>query len=151
MPASVRTARLSDVTGILALYRELRPTDPEIAEPAVQAAFEGVLNSENLELIVCEEEMRLVATCMLAVVPSLAMGARPFAVVEHVVTLNEFRRKGFGQMVLEYALSAAWSKGCYKVLLLSGAQRTQAHRLYESVGFLGDVERGFVAKPPNAV
>ncbi len=54
-------------------------------------------------------------------------------------------------MVLEYALNAAWSKGCYKVLLLSGAQRTQAHRLYESVGFLGDVERGFVAKPPNAV
>jgi hypothetical protein len=33
-------------------------------------------------------------------------------------------------------------------MLLSGAERAAAHRLYESVGFRADVERGFVAKPP---
>jgi hypothetical protein len=29
-------------------------------------------------------------------------------------------------------------------------QRSEAHALYESVGFRGDMERGFVAKPSNA-
>jgi len=36
-------------------------------------------------------------------------------------------------------------------MLLSGAQRKEAHKLYESVGFDGDVERGFVAKPKGVV
>ena len=91
------------------------------------------------------------ATCMLAIVPNLASGARPFGVVEHVVTLPQFRRQGLARLVLQFALDLAWSKNCYKVILLSGAQRTEAHRLYESVGFQGDIERGFVAKPNCAV
>ena len=84
---------------------------------------------------------------MLAVIPNLANGARPFGVIEHVVTLPEFRRLDLGRVVLQFALDLAWDKDCYKVILLSGAQRTEAHELYESVGFRGDVERGFVAKP----
>ena len=36
-------------------------------------------------------------------------------------------------------------------MLLSGSQRTDAHKLYESVGFVSDVERAFVAKPGNEV
>jgi hypothetical protein len=44
----------------------------------------------------------------------------------------------------------AWSKGCYKVMLLSGSQRVEAHKLYESVGFVGGIERGFVARSPSA-
>ena len=53
--------------------------------------------------------------------------------------------------MLHLALDRAWARGCYKVILLSGVQRTDAHRPYESVGFRGDIERGFVAKPGNAV
>jgi len=61
------------------------------------------------------------------------------------------RRRGLARAVLEFALKLAWSRGCYKVILLSGVQRSEAHKLYESIGFRGDVERGFVAKPSNAV
>jgi hypothetical protein len=32
-------------------------------------------------------------------------------------------------------------------MLLSGMQREDAHVLYESLGFHGDIERGFVIKP----
>ena len=91
------------------------------------------------------------STCMLAVVPNLASGGSPFGVIEHVVTLPQYRRRGLGRTVLQFALNRAWAQGCYKVILLSGAQRADAHKLYESVGFRGDVERGFVAKPRNAV
>jgi hypothetical protein len=38
---------------------------------------------------------------------------------------------------------------CCKVVLLSGAQRVEAHRVYEAIGFSGEVERGFVIKPPT--
>jgi GNAT superfamily N-acetyltransferase len=84
---------------------------------------------------------------MLAIIPNLANGARPFGIIEHVVTLSSERRRGYARLVLEHALDLAWARSCYKVLLLSGAKRTEAHELYESVGFAGDVARGFVAKP----
>ena len=48
---------------------------------------------------------------------------------------------------LEHALASAWTRGCCKVMLLSGAQRGEAPKLCESVGFVGDIERGFVARP----
>ena len=141
----IRLAQSGDVNGILDLYRELRPCDPELAEP--NALLRKILSNQDLALVVCECDDTLTATCMLAIVPNLASGGRPFGVLEHVVTLNRFRRRGFGRAVLQFALEIAWSRNCYKVILLSGMQRSEAHATYESVGFRGDVERGFVAKP----
>jgi GNAT superfamily N-acetyltransferase len=151
MQTSVRLAEPSDLLGILALYRELRPNDPELSQTEACTALARILNDGNLRLVVCEHAGSLASTCMLALVPNLASGACPFGVIEHVVTLSQCRRRGLARLVLQFALDVAWSKNCYKVVLLSGAQRTEAHRLYESVGFQGDVERGFVAKPNRAV
>jgi GNAT superfamily N-acetyltransferase len=144
---TVREADANDLQGVLALYRELRPNDPVLSPAAANEAFLNLIARDDICLVVCEVEGELVATCMLAVIPNLASGARPFGIIEHVVTLSTRRKRGFARLVLEHALARAWSRGCYKVVLLSGAQRTEAHRLYESVGFSGDVERGFVVKP----
>jgi GNAT superfamily N-acetyltransferase len=145
----VREAAERDLAGVLALYRELRPHDPVLPPDVAREAFGTLLARSDLHLLVCEADGTLVATCMLALVPNLASGARPFGVIEHVVTLPGHRKRGYARLVLEHALTTAWSHGCYKVMLLSGVRRTDAHQLYESVGFVGDVERGFVAKPPN--
>jgi GNAT superfamily N-acetyltransferase len=147
MTAVVRAAGLDDLPRMLALYRELRPHDPVLAPDVARNAWARIVSREDIEVVVCEVDAILAATCMLATIPNLASGARPFGIIEHVITLASHRRRGFGRRVLEHALASAWSRGCYKVVLLSGAQRDDAHKLYESVGFVGDVERGFVAKP----
>lgn len=151
MDATARKAEARDLDGILALYRELRPRDPELAPAVAREVFANLLDRDDVHVLVCEVGGVLVATCMLAVIPNLASGARPFGIIEHVVTLSTHRGRGYARFVLEHALALAWSRGCYKVMLLSGAQRKEAHKLYESVGFDGDVERGFVAKPKGAV
>jgi GNAT superfamily N-acetyltransferase len=142
----IRAATSKDLAGLLALYRDLRPDDPILPPDVARRAFENVLARNDIEIVVCEIDEILVATCMLVIVPNLASGARPFAIIEHVVTLTAHRRRGYSRLVLERALATAWCRDCYKVMLLSGAHRTDAHKLYESVGFVGDVERGFVAK-----
>lgn len=78
---------------------------------------------------------------------SIANGARPFGIIEHVITLNKCRRQGLSGQVMEFAISLAWQNNCYKVMLLSGAQLKGAHSVYESVGFNGGIEKGFVIKP----
>jgi GNAT superfamily N-acetyltransferase len=150
MSALVRLAKPEDLEGVLVLYKELRPYDPELTPQLARDTFLDLLRRDDIALVVYEFDEALTATCMLALVPNLASGTRPFGVIEHVVTLPEFRRRGHGRIVLQHALNLAWSKRCCKVVLLSGEHRVQAHKLYESVGFVGGVERGFVARPPSA-
>lgn len=147
MSTVVRQIRPGDLEGVLRLYRELRPHDPVLSPELAQAAFAGLIERRDVDLIVCESHGALTATCMLALIPNLASGTRPIGIIEHVITLPEFRRRGYARLALEYALKLAWEKSCCKVMLLSGSQRTEAHKLYESVGFVGGIERGFVARP----
>jgi GNAT superfamily N-acetyltransferase len=143
----IRLACHEDLASVQRLYKELRPHDPELSAEEAEATWRTLLDQPNVRLIVADYDGELVATCMLAFIPNFASGGRPIGFIEHVITLAEFRGQGFARAVLEYALGLAWSKNCCKVVLLSGAQRVEAHRLYESLGFRGDIERGFVVKP----
>jgi GNAT superfamily N-acetyltransferase len=125
----------------------LRPNDPHLPLAAAEIVWSEMLANSNVSVVIGVDLGAIVSSCMLGVVPNLANGGRPFAVIEHVITAPSHRRKGFGRAVLEFTLAVAWSRQCYKVVLLSGAERSEAHRLYESVGFRSDTERGFVAKP----
>ena len=143
-----RRAVAEDIEAVLMLYRELRPADPPVPADRIQSLWHAVAEDRRSMIFVAEVDGEVAATCMLALLANLASGGRPIGVIEHVVTAQRFRRRGLSRTVLEFALGEAWHADCCKVMLLSGAQRTEAHGVYEAVGFRGDVERGFVAKPP---
>ncbi len=143
-----RKARAADMDAVLALYRELRPQDPPLAPDQAARLWAEVIDSPRSTVVVCEAEGRIGATCMLALAANLASGGRPIGLVEHVITAAALRRRGLAQACLRFALDEAWRLGCCKVVLLSGLQRPEAHRVYQKVGFDGDVERGFVIKRP---
>lgn len=143
----VRFAEYGDLQSVLRLYKELRPQDPALDAQDAAVKWRELLDQPHIRIVVAEVQESLAATCMIALVANLASGGRPFAVIEHVVTLPQFRGRGLARATMQYALEFAWSQNCCKVMLLSGVQRSEAHRLYESLGFRGDVERGFVIKP----
>jgi GNAT superfamily N-acetyltransferase len=146
----VRFAEFNDLPGLLTLYKELRPHDPELAAEQAEARWRELLAQSHIRVVVAESEGGLGSTCMIALVTNLASGGRPFGVIEHVVTLPQFRGRGLARRTVQHALDFAWSQNCCKVMLLSGMQRAEAHALYESLGFRGDIERGFVIKPASA-
>jgi GNAT superfamily N-acetyltransferase len=146
---AIRPARREDLPALLQLYRELRPNDVAIGDAAAQALWMRILSDPRSYVFVADVHGEPVATCMLAMTESLAHGGKPFAVMEHVVTAASHRGRGIGRALLAHALDFAWSRHCYKVMLLSGALRADAHRVYLALGFDGDAERGFVVKPPN--
>ena len=146
--ATVRLAIRSDLADLLSLYLALHPDDSSlVASARTEAGFEAILTTGTSSVVVAELARQLVSTCTLSVIPNITRAARPYGLIEHVVTLPGFERRGFARAVLSQALDLAWSRGCYKVMLLSGANRPGAHALYESVGFKSGVEVGFVAKP----
>lgn len=145
-----RAARPADLHALLGLYRELRPNDPQMPLEAAQSLWQRILAEPRSRVFVAEHAGALASTCMLAYAESLAHAGKPFAVMEHVVTAEALRGRGIGRALVAHALAYAWTQNCYKVMLLSGAQRSEAHRVYLALGFDGDAERGFVVKPSTS-
>jgi GNAT superfamily N-acetyltransferase len=131
----IRPARPDDLPGILALYRQLNPRDPVLNLTAAETAWSALLSSGLTTPFVAEVAGLLVSSCTLAIVPNLSRGARPYGVIENVVTHADHRRTGLGRAVLQAALDKAWKANCYKVLLATGSRRESTLRFYEGAGF----------------
>jgi GNAT superfamily N-acetyltransferase len=146
---TIRQATEDDLDRLLALYTYLNPGDALLpARAQIVALWKEIVTNPLLTYFVAEQGGRLISSCNLTIVPNLTRGARPFGVIENVITHPEFRRQGLAKLVIERAVDAARQAGCYKVMLLSGTKRAEAHALYEKVGFRKDTKVGFELRLP---
>lgn len=123
---------------MVALYRHLNPGDADPDAARAEAAWGAMLGSPLMTVFVVEVDGRLVSSCTLVIVPNLTRVARPYALVENVVTHADYRNRGLARSVLGAALDAAWAADCYKVMLATGSSNPETLRFYERSGF----ERG---------
>lgn len=142
--ATVRSVRRDELAELLELYRMLQPSDPELEPADVAALWDDMLADGSLDIIVVEHDDGLVATCVLSVTKNLTRNARPFGVIENVVTHEDYRDRGFGKRVVRAALDRAEARGCYKVMLLTGTDADWKLDFYEDCGFDRDEKTGFV-------
>ncbi|MCX7773994.1 MAG: GNAT family N-acetyltransferase [Clostridia bacterium] len=140
----IRFAEQGDLQGIMSLYDILVPDDAKASIDDLSKVWESIMqNPETYRYVVAEDQGRLLATCNIAIVPNLTRGARPYGIIENVVTHPDARRRGCAKAVMEKALGFARENNCYKVFLLSGSHRKEAHAFYEAIGFDGNTKRGF--------
>ena len=139
--AMVRVATEEDIPRILELYRELAITTSQTEQRGSRSlddyrrVFAEVSALPGHELLVAEDEGKVVGTMVLLIVPNLSHNALPWALVENMVVDEKYRRRGIGRLLMEYAIAQAKKAGCYKVQLLSNKKRLEAHRFYRSMGF----------------
>jgi GNAT superfamily N-acetyltransferase len=131
----IRPARTADLPGILALYRFLHPDEPPAEPAAAEAAWLALLSSGVTIPFVADNGAMLVSSCTLAIIPNLTRGARPYGVIENVVTHADHRRTGLARAVLHAAVNRAWDADCYKVMLATGSKREATLSFYEAAGF----------------
>ena len=142
--ASARQISDGELPQLLDLYRMLNPDDPRVDPDVVRERWTEMRDDEHVVVVVVEHDDRLVATCLLSMTPNLTRGARPFAVVENVVTHEDYRGEGFGTQCVEAAVDVARERDCYKVMLLTGADQAWKHDFYEACGFDPEEKTGFV-------
>ena len=119
----------------MALYRQLNPGDPVLDPAAAEPVWTALLSSGLTTLFVADMAGALVSTCTLVIAPNLSRGARPYGLIENVVTDAGHRRTGLGRAVLDAALAKAWAANCYKVSLATGSRTEATLRFYDGVGF----------------
>jgi GNAT superfamily N-acetyltransferase len=134
---TVRLIAHNELPQLLALYQHLNPVDaPLPVQEVLQSMWDKILDAPRLYYIV-------------AIVPNFTRGARPYAIIENVVTHPDYRRQGLGTRVLHYALDLAWQQQCYKVMLLTSSKSEETLHFYKRAGFKSGVKTGFIARPPE--
>jgi len=148
MPTA-RTATVTDLETLLDLF--IASDVSSIVEPLekAQRIWQEMLQLEGVTVFVSETDARVVATCMLIIAPNLLRGGRGHGFLENVVTHPAFQGQGHGRAVIAAALSAAWERGCYHVLLQSGRKDPRVHRFYERCGFQPGLRTAYVAHRSN--
>jgi len=145
--ASIRDLARDDLDALLGAYELLHAADdPPPPRPELEALWAKICADPALLYLGAFDDERLVATCTAVIVPNLTRGARPYAVIENVVTDTSLRRQGHGSAVIQAMLDRCWDAGCYKVMLLSAAERGSAHEFYERNGFDKHAKQGFIAR-----
>jgi GNAT superfamily N-acetyltransferase len=144
----IHTAGEEDLPVLLELYRQLTPDDQVHDADRQRRAYRAVLNQPGLSILLGVREKKPVTTLTLAVIPNLTRGCSPYALIENVVTHSDHRGMGFGEKLMTEAIRRAWNAGCYKVMLLSGANNSKAHAFYERVG-LQRSKTGFEIRRPG--
>lgn len=137
----IREAEPADAGALQRLYELLVPHNPRIRVlPERLARLRG--DAANF-CFVDEREGQVVGTVLLHLCPDVMFEERPYALLENLVVDPGARGRGSGRALLEHAERVCREHGCTKVMLLSGAHRTEAHAFFERLGYDGSVSRAF--------
>jgi GNAT superfamily N-acetyltransferase len=145
----IREIKEIELSSLLDLYTQLHESDSSLPDPAInQATWREIRQLNNIRYFGAFIDDKLVSTCTISVIPNLTRSCRPYGLIENVVTAKPHRKQGLGTLVLQAALDFAWSRNCYKVMLMTARQDEATLRFYESAGFLRNEKHAFVAKSP---
>jgi GNAT superfamily N-acetyltransferase len=146
---TIREAGEHDLETVLALYEHLHDADETAGEDETRAAWRAIMEDGRTHLFILESGGTPVSTCMQIIVPNLTRRARPFGIIENVVTRPQDRKRGYATALLHHALGYAWERNCYKVMLLTGRKDEAVFKFYERAGFARGIKEGFIAYPPE--
>jgi N-acetylglutamate synthase-like GNAT family acetyltransferase len=138
---AARRARPNDAARIGNLYAQL------VGNPDVSVLPERIAEistDTNTALFVIEVDGIVCGTALVSLCADVMFRAQPFAVVENVVVSAEARQKGIGKSLFREIEAFCLTCNCSKIMLLSAADRIDAHRFFASIGFAGSNKRGFV-------
>ena len=140
----IREAEDRDLWPLMDLYLHLHEDRVPEDDGHLQKVWQSILQDPNHHLIVCEEDCKLVSSCVCVVILNLTRNVRPYALIENVVTDPVWRGKGLATACLNYAREIARAAGCYKLMLSTGSKREETLRFYRNAGYNSEDKTGFV-------
>ena len=140
-PIIFRPARAEDLPAIIAMLaddvlgrrREVVGPVPDARYVAALRAIDADPNQFQAVAVLADE---VVGTLQLTFLPGLARTGAWRGQVEGVRVAAAQRGLGLGRLMVEWAVEQCRVRGCSLVQLTTDRQRPDAHRFYESLGFV---------------
>ncbi len=142
---NIRAARRDEVPRIVALLADdkLGAQREDIRDPLPQIyydAFDAIAESQDNEMLVAEVNGEIVGCLQLTFIPGLSRRGALRGQIESVRVSATKRGGGYGRMMFEWAIERCRERGCKTVQLTADKSRADAHRFYESLGFVASHE-----------
>lgn len=142
--ATLRRAVATDADAIITLLSDdpISAARGDVASvedrPAYASALDEILTDRSNDLLVVELDDAVVGTLQLTSIPGMARQGARRLLVEAVRVRSDLRSTGIGSAVMRWVSDdAAPALGAAMVQLTSDAARTEAHRFYERLGYVG--------------
>jgi ribosomal protein S18 acetylase RimI-like enzyme len=137
-----RKAKIDDLPAIVRMLADdfLGAGRERLENPLPESyvlAFREIETDPNNDLIVAELDNKIVGTLQLTFTPSLSNQGGKRCTVESVRVDAAHRGKGIGREMMLWAIERAKGKGCVSMQLTTNNDRTEAHRFYGRLGFVG--------------
>lgn len=140
----IREIKPFELNELLQLYTHLHELSvPEDTE-RLSKTWDVICSDPNHHIIVCEEDGRIVSSCVCVIIPNLTRNIRPYALIENVVTHADYRKRGFASACLNRARELALSGNCYKMMLLTGSKSEDTLHFYSGAGYNCSDKTAFV-------
>jgi len=140
----VREVKENELNELLKLYLYLHEEAiPEMTEH-LKSTWKTIIHDENHHIIIKVADDKIVSSCVCVVIPNLTRGIRPYALIESVVTHEEYRGKGYATKCLNYAKEIAKKANCYKMMLLTGSKENATLNFYENASYNSNDKTAFI-------
>lgn len=140
----IREAKREDLDALLELYLFLHEDSIPEKNNHLEETWEQIIGDPNHHLIVCEEEGKIISSCVCVIIPNLTRNIRPYAFVENVVTHADYRGKGYATECLDFARRIAEQENCYKMMLLTRSKSPETLNFYEKAGYNSSDKTAFI-------
>jgi len=143
---NIRKATQLDVIYIVAMLADdkLGQLREQYADPLPHLyyqAFENIQKDINQELVVIEnEDGAIIGTLQLSFIQYLTYQGGIRSQIEAVRIHKDFRGKGIGQKLFEWAINRAKERGAHLLQLTTDKKRPEALNFYEKLGFVASHE-----------
>lgn len=128
----IRAASFGDIEDLLRLYGYLGNEKLDLHK--AKEIFEKINQNTDYTIYLYHKGDKVLGTASLIIIPNLAHGGRPIAVVENMVVEPGYRNRGIGTALFMHVMEQAVRDGCYKLMLSSNLSRKKAHGFYKKMG-----------------
>ncbi|MFD0618598.1 GNAT family N-acetyltransferase [Paenibacillus sp. GCM10027629] len=147
MDIKVRKAGIEDANDLSKFFIEYVGTDSNIEK--MQYQLEIISKQPNYLVAVASNDEKVIGTAMGIVCLDIVGECQPYMLVENVVVSSTYQGKGIGKTLMATLEDFASKMNCSYIILASSENREQAHKFYESVGYLG-TKTGFIKRMESA-
>jgi GNAT superfamily N-acetyltransferase len=136
----IRRAVLLDEEPVCALLAELGGKLAIPTGSARNSAWHALITHTGTLVYVADINGKIASTATIHILPNMTNGARPYALIENVITNQNYRNIGLGRLLMEHAIREAWNANAYKIMLLTGKFRKDGGSIgfYKKLGFRSD-------------
>ena len=146
---NIRMVNKNDLPTLQDLYLNLHETDIAPITGEVMKIWDSILKNPDYYILIGEYIGHVVSSVTMVIIKNLTRGARPYALIENVVTAMEYRNKGYAGLLMREAVKIAKENNCYKIMLLSGSKDESTVRFYKKAGFSDTEKTGYIIRLPD--